>query len=80
VLEVRHGLIHDGTPVVFLNPNRFVTKETIVHELFHLKMIAEGSPHITFSMPIGSKEVEKAKLSSLFGHLRSPIQHSMFFP
>jgi hypothetical protein len=77
-----HGMARvddDGTPVIILNPNS-ITEEEIVHETFHLKMIGEGTPHITYLAPRESLEAERGKLIWLFGQLRSPIQHWMFYP
>src|SRR5262245_7299652 len=56
-----HGMARvdaDGTPVIVLNPNS-ISEEEIVHEAFHLKMIGEGTPYITYLGPRENVEAER---------------------
>lgn len=52
----------DGTPVLILNRSTGKKEESIVHELFHLRMIGEGSPTIAFSLPAATPETQQKRI------------------
>lgn len=76
------NVLPDGTPVISLNNKLDKNEGTMVHELFHLKLFAQG-----FSTPPGIRIGDNGKTfdTSLFVQLvmalvYSPLQHSIFFP
>jgi len=76
----RTRIDEDGTPVIVLNRSTGKTEETIVHELFHLKMIGEGSPTISFTLPAATSEYQQERILWMERQLRGAIQHWMFYP
>jgi hypothetical protein len=48
--DLREGILgysytkEDGTPTMIIVPGSGQTEENVVHELYHLKMLAEGYP------------------------------------
>ena len=77
-LQAQSSIEPDGTPVVRINTSRGVTERTIVHELFHLKLRAEGFPSPVFDRR--QPEVANLNIESLWNMLRDPIEHAIFFP
>ena len=65
----------DGSPVIKVPPDRDPTEADLVHELFHLKLIAEGFGFIRFSRPLPS-----AVETRLSQWVKDPIEHTIFFP
>jgi hypothetical protein len=75
----RTRIDEDGTPVIILNPSTGKTEETIVHELFHLKMIGEGSPTISSILPAATSVYQQERILWMERQLRGAIQHWMFY-
>lgn len=72
----------DGTPLICINPAVSRREEVIVHELFHLKLYAEGYHHIQYAAGSG---LDRARLhgmaeSLLVPWLDSQVQHNIFYP
>jgi hypothetical protein len=71
----------DGTPAVTINTSTGRTEATIVHELLHLKLRAEGFPILAFEFPAGKNTQANREYMAWIGfHLRDPIQHWIFYP
>lgn len=71
----------DGTPVIRINASTGRTEATIVHELLHLKLSAEGFASLVFNLESGPRnESNSAYLGWLDFHLRDPIQHWIIYP
>lgn len=68
----------EGTPVITINPSRGRTERNIVHELFHLKLEAEGFPgyYVRVQPSLESRQL----LSGLISVLNETIQHWIFYP
>jgi len=65
----------DGTPVIKVPTGRDPSEADLVHELFHLKLIAEGFGFIRFT-----KALPAAVETRLYQWVKDPIQHTIFFP
>jgi hypothetical protein len=71
----------DGRPTVTINSATGRTEATIVHEVFHLKLRAEGFAILGFEFPPGKNtQANREFMSWISHHLRDPIQHSIFYP
>lgn len=71
----------DGTPVVQLINTEPVTEEIIVHELYHLKLYAEGYPVIRIEYPADwNEEKEQARVRFIIAQLYDTIEHRIFYP
>lgn len=71
----------DGTPVVKLKNTTPVTEEILVHELYHLKLYAEGYPVIRINYPPGwSEEREQARVRFIVAQVYDTIEHRIFYP
>lgn len=70
----------DGSPVILLNSTSSKSQELIIHELFHLKMIGEGSPTLSYNVLQAIPESLQKAIFWLEFQLRGAIQHSMFYP
>jgi len=71
----------DGTPFITIRGERGLNEDTIVHELFHLKMIVKGFPIlVTCPTPDISNPnvIEYAKF--VRANVDNAIQHWMFYP
>lgn len=71
----------EGTPVITINPSRGRTERNIVHELYHLKLKAEGFP--TFKVryvPVQPSPESRQVLSVLIPRFNEIIQHWIFYP
>ena len=70
----------DGGPVIAINDNEEDAKseENIVHELFHLKMQAEGYPLFEFTG--AEAEAHKSYLVTMRTLIYDPLTHAQFFP
>jgi hypothetical protein len=70
----------EGDPVLGVVPVKGQNEENIVHELFHLKMQAEGYPLFDFEMP----DTERVARGEFYLRMRElvydPITHSIFYP
>lgn len=70
----------DGTPIIGIVPGKGQNEENIVHELFHLKMLAKGYPLFDFEMP----EAERLAHGEFYLNIRTliydPIAQSLFYP
>lgn len=76
------GVEGDGTPVISLNDSVGKREEVVVHELFHLKLFAEGYYEVQF-VPAGgvNKEaLDKLSGSVLYPAVVSQVDHAVFFP
>jgi hypothetical protein len=73
------GIDADGTPYIAVNKAKPYNEGIIVHELFHLKLWAEGYPSITFEYPT-ILNVNEDYANWLWNHLYDPIEHSVFYP
>jgi hypothetical protein len=72
----------DGTPEISINPALSQREEVIVHELFHLKLYAEGYHQIQFNAG-GGLDQEKVNVladSLLVPWINSQVQHGIFYP
>lgn len=71
----------NGSPIIKINAKTGRTENNIVHELFHLKLSAEGFPqNVNFS---GKKELliqNESFFRNAGGLLLAPILHHKFFP
>jgi len=65
----------DGTPVIKVPAGRNPSEADLVHELFHLKLIADGFGFIRFN-----KALPPALDARLHQWVKDPIQHTVFFP
>jgi hypothetical protein len=66
-----------GEPVIAISDPTGRTEENIVHELFHLKMQAEGYPLFEFSDIMSRDGEYLRKMREL---INDPLSHSLFFP
>jgi hypothetical protein len=73
-------LQEDGTPLIRINNLLGRHEYVIVHELFHLKLRAEGFPTITYELPKEFIEDNQRYLTGMGANLRDPILHSVFYP
>lgn len=69
----------DGSPVIVLNPKSSRSQESIIHELFHLKLIGEGSPTLSYNVLQAIPENLQKAIFWLELQLRGAIQHRMFY-
>ena len=74
------GFAPSGAPQITLF--REVTDEaSVVHELLHLKLIAEGFPFLKFTLPIEFINVPTTRfLQIVQSHIDDTLQHRLFFP
>jgi hypothetical protein len=71
----------DGTPVVELKNSAPVTEERIVHELYHLKLYADGFPVIRIEYPAAWKgERQQARVRYIMAQIYDSIEHWIFYP
>jgi hypothetical protein len=71
----------DGTPTITINSSTGRTEATIVHELLHLKLRAEGFPILGYEFPADTNTTANKEYMIWIGaHLRDPIQHWIFYP
>lgn len=71
----------DGTPVIQINKSTGRTEENIVHELFHLKLAAEGwGQEVKFSGPREFMLHNEEFFRRIGGLLYAPITHLVFYP
>lgn len=75
-------VLSDGAPEIRIDPNSGRSEQTIVHELFHLKLRKEGFPELVFEFPpgtvIGENERRWANWNNTI--VREPLQHRIFYP
>ena len=74
----------DGTPILQLNPSIYSKSElrqeaAVVHELFHLKMKANGYPFVGFE-PTALYEANAAFFDEMNLLVFSTIEHMIFYP
>lgn len=65
----------DGTPRITVNPKTDDVERTLVHELFHLKLKAEGFPVFIWD---GGKNLDP--LRELNAYFVDSIEHRIFYP
>jgi hypothetical protein len=70
----------DGIPTIVINRMTGCTEENIVHELFHLKMQAEGFPLFGFEFASTSARRNEEFLKAMRQRIYDPITHRIFFP
>lgn len=70
----------DGTPIVRANPEKEITEEIIIHELFHLKMRIESFPTIWFEGPRNVMTANAALLNLLRLYVYDTIEHWIYYP
>lgn len=71
----------DGTPVIRLNKNRSKNETDIVHELWHLKLNAEGSPEVGWHPLTGASPIINQAFTKNMNELvYDPILHAKFYP
>jgi hypothetical protein len=70
----------DGTPIITINPQIGRTEENIVHELFHLKMQAQGYPLFDFDAPPQVMQKNRAYFDEMRQKIYDPLTHRIFFP
>jgi hypothetical protein len=71
----------DGTPAVKLRNDDRPTEERIVHELYHLKLYADGYPVIRIEYPPRRPtEKQQARIRFLISEVYNTIEHWMFYP
>jgi len=71
----------EGTPVIIINSSRGRTERNIIHELYHLRLRAEGSPILTGHFAgVRSSRESRQLLSSLIPYFHDFIQHWIFYP
>jgi hypothetical protein len=70
----------DGTPIVAINPLSGRNEDNIVHELFHLKMQAEGFPLFEFEATPEVMNKNKEYLNKMRVLIYDPMTHRCFFP
>jgi len=81
--KIGHATVKsDGTPVITMNSSIPINEEDIVHELFHLKLNAEGfyAYHYYESDTRDKIERNKEFLEFLSASVYDPIQHQLFNP
>lgn len=70
----------DGAPIVYVQPEHGRTLDVIVHELYHLKLKAEGYPALLWLFP---KEMDipanHAAFAQLAEQVHDPIEHHLFY-
>ncbi|HSE99206.1 MAG TPA: hypothetical protein VLD57_13135 [Blastocatellia bacterium] len=71
-------LEEDGVPEVRLNASTGCREVCIVHELFHLKLKAEGYPAIIITA--GLSESQRSYFENVARVVRETIQHRAFYP
>jgi len=74
-------VISDGTPVIRLNSHTGRNETNIVHELFHLKFVAEGFPKRKWARYVGvSEDINQSLTHDLDSLLLDALVHSRFYP
>lgn len=68
----------DGTPVIKINPATDDPERTVVHELFHLKLRANGFADINYYFP--DLQINKDVLLGIDQTFLQTVEHWMFFP
>lgn len=80
--DAASNVLPDGAPVISINVTSGKNEDSIVHELFHLKLFAQG--HSTPpAIRIGNtgKTFDTGVIVHLImGLVHGPLQHSLFFP
>lgn len=76
------GVESDGTPVISLNDSTGKREEVVVHELFHLKLFAEGFYEVQFVPAGGLNKDALGQLSNtvLYPAIVSQVDHVAFYP
>lgn len=71
----------DGTPVVQINSSTQPSEHTIIHELFHLKMEADGYAVLAYNPPPNQDREQFRRLMETWIHpyVRDTILHSLFY-
>ena len=73
-------LAADGAPTVLIQPDHGKTPDVIVHELYHLKLKANGYPAILWLFP---KDMDVPANHKAFAQLEEqvhdPIEHHLFY-
>lgn len=72
----------DGSPIITINYNSGKNEDSIVHELFHLKLYAQGystAPGIRIGNT-GKTFDTSIFVHAIMGFIHDPLQHSLFFP
>jgi hypothetical protein len=73
------NILRNGSPVIKINTLKGKDEDSIVHELFHLKLFAQG-----YSLPPAirkdGKFTEEAFVHILSAFIHDPLQHSIIFP
>jgi len=72
------SLEEDGTPEIRLNASTGRTEVCAVHELFHLKLKAEGYPAIILTGDL--TESHRAYFANAASVIRETLQHRAFYP
>jgi hypothetical protein len=70
----------DGAPIIVIVPGKGQNEENIVHELFHLKMLAEGYPLFDFEMPEAERLAHGQFYHTMRTRIHDPITHFLFYP
>jgi len=71
------SIAEDGTPIIKVPIDRDPTEADLVHELFHLKLIAEGYAFIKID---SDAQIPKVMETRLFEWVKDPIEHTIFYP
>jgi hypothetical protein len=71
------SIAEDGTPIIKVPIDRDPTEADLVHELFHLKLIAEGYAFIRID---GGAQIPQVLTTRLFEWVKDPIEHTIFYP
>lgn len=70
-----------GNPIIAINPTRGRTERNIVHELYHLKLMAQGFPVLMGRAVDVRPSPEMIQVFEAYTNaLNDVIQHSIFYP
>lgn len=79
-IKAHSKVAQDGTPVILLDDSH-QTEEVLVHELFHLKLFANGFPELKAGMWVNQDdEINSKFIYQLEALIRDTIQHWRFYP